>query len=153
MFLLGVVGLIFYDKQIMIDKMFSFSDRWETWQETIKLWWKMPYTGMGLGNFRTHNLLINSTRWWQVHNEYLQVLQEMGIIGLGLVALVLTDFFRRISFNRREIACGLVIIAGMVNSLISFPLHIAPIVFVLILGFAFKEIIEKEEMVLYQQNM
>ena len=101
--------------------------------------------GVGSRNFRIHNLLVKTTHWWQVHNEDIQVLQEMGVIGLALAGMALTDFFRRLRKDREMIVCSLVVLAGCVNSFLSFPLHLAPLVFSLILGFAFKEVLEKEE--------
>ena len=105
----------------------------------------MPYTGYGLGMFRTKEMYVKTTMWWQVHCEPLQVLYEMGVIGLGLVGLILVDFFRRIRLKREVFVCGLVVMCGALNSLTNFPLHIAPTIFILICAFGFKEILQKEE--------
>ena len=124
---------------------FSSSDRIEVWKQTLQAWWVKPYTGMGLGSFRNLKITVNLVRWQEAHNEWLQLLQQIGIIGLGFVIAIMTDFFRRISLQKEVFVCGLVVFAGCINSLMSFPLHIAALAYILILGFGFYEIFQKEE--------
>lgn len=143
---IGFTGLYFLDKVgILTDKFYTFSHRLEVWKISLNLWRKMPYTGTGLGSFRLVRSLVNNTEWWQVHNEPLQIMQEFGLIGLGLISMLLIKFFRGITKSREIFVCSLVVFSGILNSIPSFPLHIAPCVFVLILAFAFAEILKKEE--------
>jgi O-antigen ligase len=126
---------------ILTERFYSFSDRLGAWKASIDMWWKMPYTGTGLGTYRAANTLVNTTNWWQVHCEPLQIMQELGLIGLGLVSMIFIRFFRGIK-TREIFVCGLVVLSGILNSIPSFPLHIAPCVFILILAFAFTEILK-----------
>ena len=142
---LGILSIIGLGAAFKFKDFYSFSDRLEVWKQTVEWWWKMPYTGLGLGNFRTHNLLVKTTRWWQVHSEPLQILHELGILGFSLVGLIVIDFYRRLKFKREVFVCGLVVFSGILNSITTFPLHIAPTMFLIIIGFAFKEILEQED--------
>lgn len=144
--ILGALLLLYLDiSGFLAEKFYSFSVRGEVWRRTLEWWWKMPYTGCGLGIFRTKEMFVINTSWWQVHCEPLQVLYEMGVIGLGLAGLALVDFFRRLTFKREVLVCANVVICGCLMSFTHFPLHIAPTVFILILGWSFKEILVKEE--------
>ena len=153
--LLGIGVAFFINNSGWINEnLFTFSDRPAVWQKTIAIWWKQPYTGGGLGSFKGNNIIVGTTQWWQAHNEPLQIMQEMGLVGLGLSLLLLFDFFKRIILrNRKVVACALVVCCGCINSLMNFPLHIACTVFILILGFTFKEILEKEDsLTVVQEN-
>jgi len=123
----------------------SSSHRVEIWKKAIKGWWEVPYTGAGLGSFRIQKFVdITGTQWWQAHSEPLQFLFETGLIGLGIIFWVLVDFFKKITLDREVFIFTLIIFGGLVNSFFSFPLHIAPIVFVLILAFGFREILKED---------
>lgn len=72
---------------------------------------------------------------------------ELGLIGLGLIGIILIDFFKGFKGfldDRRVVACGLVVVSGLVNSVMAFPLHIAPTVLLIIVGYGFSEILRME---------
>ena len=141
----GTVAVVSY-LVFHFQEYFSFNDRLEVWGKTIEMWQAKPYTGLGLGNFRIHNLLVKTTNWWQVHSEPLQILHEMGIIGLGLVGMLVWNFFRTLTKHKNVYVCALVVLAGIINCFMSFPLHLASVVYLIILGFGFTEIFNKEEL-------
>lgn len=143
MSVLSLGGLLLLDQLGNItEKFYSFSDRLQAWKASLDLWWKMPYTGTGIGTYRAANTLIQTTHWWQVHNEPLQIMQELGLIGLGLISAILFKFFKGVTKSREVFVCSLVVISGILNSIPSFPLHIAPTIFLLILAFSFTEILK-----------
>ncbi len=52
----------------------TFGVRLELWQESLQLWRTSPITGIGIGRFFVASGHV-------VHNMYLQVLSELGIVG------------------------------------------------------------------------
>ncbi len=122
----------------------SDNGRVQVWKESLKLWKQMPYTGLGLGNFRTHKIEVLGTQWWQAHNEPIQLLHEVGIIGCGIIFVILLNFFKGNWKDHDLLVCRLVILSGIIYSGLSFPLHIAPLVYMLMLGFGFGEILKEE---------
>lgn len=72
------------------------------WGNTIRLIAAYPVVGVGLGNFYPgllpHQTYGNGLAWVHAHNDYLQLLAELGIIGAlipaGLLGLSLTSALR-----------------------------------------------------------
>lgn len=58
--------------------------RYEAWGKIIDAWQTSPVTGLGLGATMPGSILANNPP----HNEYLWLLAEQGVIGLGLLLLV-----------------------------------------------------------------
>ena len=65
----------------------NFSGRWDIWQRTLALWRaQAPWMGFGLGSMEfacTRGLWT----WASAHNEWIQILFETGLIGLGLAIM------------------------------------------------------------------
>jgi O-antigen ligase len=77
----------------------SWNDRLEVYAQTIDLWARFPWLGSGLSTFREAFPLvqigsrIGGRSIWHAHNDYLEVLATVGLVGAaalaaGLVALV-----------------------------------------------------------------
>ena len=65
----------------------SMSMRFDMWYEALNLFRNNVFFGNGLSSFR--NYYLSSGRWYvQVHNTYLQILAETGIISLVLLILI-----------------------------------------------------------------
>ncbi len=60
--------------------------RYEAWGKVIDAWQASPVTGLGLGATMPGGVLATNIP----HNEYLWLLAETGVIGLGLLLLVVT---------------------------------------------------------------
>lgn len=84
-FCLIVTGLGY----IIAPGFFNSWGRFDEWQRFMTWWWENARlaTGTGLGTFELMGPLIQQREtnvWFFMHNEYLQVLFETGIIGFGL---------------------------------------------------------------------
>lgn len=99
--------------------------------------------GHGLNSWRTklfiviHNLPFYS--WYrQAHNEYLQGLHEIGIIGVVLaLAFIFSILFKSVLIKDCRIAvCSIVLF--LICAFMQFPLHIAPtaLIFITMLAIA-----------------
>ena len=112
--------------------------RFQINRDGLRMFWKRPVLGWGLGcfpvaypQFRTFytNFFIN-----QAHDDYLQLLVEMGLLGLGTVVWYLVVLFRRAGRKVRNwssevggavtLACLLGIIGILVHSAVDFNLEI-----------------------------
>lgn len=58
--------------------------RYEAWGKIVDAWQTAPVTGLGLGATMPGGVLATNIP----HNEYLWLLAEMGVLGLGLLLLV-----------------------------------------------------------------
>lgn len=136
---------------------------WDWW-----VGWEMfrdsPIVGVGLGNYKLNFLSYKATflatprgedytfyiaRAAQAHNDYVQALAEVGILGglavLGFIAVLVVSFWLRVLRTRDEdkrmelllLACG--VIPVLVHALVSFPAHLpaSSLVFVAVIGLAF----------------
>ncbi len=76
----------------------------QIWRDTVKLWKTAPLVGVGPGEFHVHFPDVAGedlkSKWPEgkfivnyAHNEYLQILAEMGLIGLALWLLMAGIFF------------------------------------------------------------
>ena len=131
--------------------------KWRTAQEMIK---DHPLFGVGIGAVKVNYALYQAkakekmkipllgTSESQIHNEYLQIWAEAGIVGLLAFLSVILGFFyigiKRLRKCRDTISVGILIgilasVSGiLIDSVPNFPLHIVPtgFLFWLYLGIA-----------------
>jgi O-antigen ligase len=87
--------------------------RLDLWADALRMFPHFPALGAGFNAFGTSYLryqTVATTEWYgEAHNEYLQALLDMGLVGAGLTAALLVVLFRRAgAFARRSILrCGL----------------------------------------------
>ena len=121
---------------------------WDWWIG-LEMWKSSPWVGVGLGNYKldflpykaqflqtpqgvNYNFYI--ARAAQAHNEYVQVLAEVGVFGLAAVVAFLvflvTSLLSRLRRNADEgdrldlILCSAGLVAVVVHALVSFPAHL-----------------------------
>lgn len=58
------------------------SDRFQIWRDAFNIWLHSPYFGVGAGNFQFFDRVYGTDQVGIAHNQYLQMLAEMGIQGL-----------------------------------------------------------------------
>ena len=118
----------------------SVTYRMQMWQNTAKIIKEHPIVGVGVGNFMVHydkyaTLKINDNK---AHNDYIQMLCELGIVGIYLAFLVLVYAYQGI-FIKRDLY-STVMKAGLWSFLIvamfNFPIYTAadPFICALYLG-------------------
>jgi O-antigen ligase len=116
----------------------GFNGRAEVWRASVPAWRLSPWLGTGLGGFAASvSPFLDRNRgvyFSHAENEYIQLLVEGGVVGLGLGLLGLVGALRlgwatvRATKGTREQALyagglfGLVALA--IQSLADFPLHI-----------------------------
>jgi len=121
---------------------------WDWWIG-LEMWKESPWVGVGLGNYKLELLPYKAQflqtprganydfyipRAAQAHNEYVQVLAEVGVFGLAAVAAFLiflaTSLLSRLRRNADEgdrldlILCSAGLVAVVVHALVSFPAHL-----------------------------
>jgi O-antigen ligase len=77
----------------------SLAMRLEAWKKALVLIQDYPYLGTGLGTFRFAYLgyAPPGKAWWTTaHNEYIELLCDMGLAGAFLCLLGLFFYFRRV---------------------------------------------------------
>lgn len=148
---------------------------WERNSGSVRSWdwwigWEMfkdhPMTGVGLGNYKLNFIPYKAEflatprgeaydfyidRAAQAHNEYVQVLAELGILGVlaaaSLLAVLIVSFWKRMrsndETNRLDLllfSCG--IVGLLAHGLVSFPAHLpaSSLVLVVVGGLAFSRV-------------
>lgn len=69
-------------------------DRLQIWQDAIAIWQRSPYMGIGAGNFQFFDLTYGTDVVGVAHNQYLEVLAEMGVQGLLCLLWILVALGR-----------------------------------------------------------
>jgi O-antigen ligase len=68
----------------------SLGSRLDEYAAVLRLWWRFPVTGAGLGAFRDAFPLVQTPglpgTYWHPHGDLLEVLATAGLAGLALVA-------------------------------------------------------------------
>ncbi|RMF07699.1 MAG: hypothetical protein D6762_07050, partial [Candidatus Neomarinimicrobiota bacterium] len=98
--------------------------RQDIWSHTIQLWLKRPWLGYGFRTFHVTNTqwLPPGVRWDFAHNDYLQILNELGGIGLGLFFLFLSMVLGWVRTCLRSPGTGAVA-PGMALGLLGMMMH------------------------------
>jgi len=115
---------------------FSMFRRLNYWQENLMIIKTHPFAGVGLGNFN-----LQMSRY--AHNSYLQILAEMGILGLfsliWLVWVVLGSGLKNLkqTIYRKQISCLIASsVVFLVHNILDFTFFLPEVSFIwwLILG-------------------
>lgn len=145
--LLGVVGLTLLASNPMIERMQTLQDmdeasiwggRLAAWKGCVEIIEKSPLCGMGLGTFPWSFTRVRpqglTSRWIEAHNDYLQIVSEMGLPVLvpliwGIILIFkegLLSFWRTPSRLWAGVSLGALggILAILVHSVSDFNLQI-----------------------------
>ncbi|MBF0451403.1 MAG: tetratricopeptide repeat protein [Candidatus Magnetomorum sp.] len=137
----------------------SFTGRLEVWINSLAMVKEYPLTGIGVGNYRIHfqryqNQVVKCSwvgeiyRVFNAHNDHIQFLVELGLIGFGLWLFLLWRFFCTIFIAlqqdtkpvSRYLLFGplLAVINILINACFSFPFQMAipPVLFMTYIGIA-----------------
>ena len=147
------VYLLFFGVSPALDKFMhsetSTQSRFVAWQGTLSAFTHYPVFGSGFGTFQyifkayqPENLRMY---WVHAHNDYLELLLELGIVGTLIVGIFFIVLFRtimKIQWKGKEVYLGAALFSSIttiaVHSIVDFNLHIPSnaILFFLILGLA-----------------
>ena len=100
--------------------------RFGLWNTALQIFKTSPVIGVGFDNFK---IIAQGCR---IHNEYLQLLAETGVIGLTAFAFFIYAYFsavfkniKNISPYRQVLCMGMTagVLAMLIDSIFCFPLH------------------------------
>jgi len=124
--------------------LFAFSGRIELWITFWKKFHILPITGQGLGavDFFARN---SNIKFHHLHQEFFQVLFELGVIGFVLVVNVIKSFFEKTAQTRTQVAVKSCVLGFLVSCCFNYPAHLwVPATWAMFFYAAF-EILNKEE--------
>lgn len=109
----------------------STNQRLNFYKKAIDLSFNKPFTGYGLGSWKYESLPYDNNNNndilvpYYTHNDFLQILFELGIIGLAAYLFFLIILFKKILFLKDKLRGILILIfiAFVINSLLNFPIH------------------------------
>lgn len=87
----------------------SMSHRLTFWKRGIKLWKQNPWLGIGAGSFRASS----NQKYFNLHNYYMQVLVDSGIIGIGSL-LILIILLMIKAYSAGNLAIFIAILSSLV---------------------------------------
>lgn len=137
------VGWFGWDK--IIDRFERLKDtdvssemRFHNWQDSLKIVKDFPFTGTGIGTYEHvypgYKTIHSQVRWEHAHNDYVEGIIEIGIIGLAIAMYIVFRFYRLILsglMKRRLIEARLLSLGALagvtgilVHSITDFNLHI-----------------------------
>ena len=117
-----------YADKASTDKI-TADDRLHMWRESLGLIRAYPWFGCGLGGFESafakFQISLPTFTVDYAHNDYLQCLAEMGIVGATIVALLFgTIFSKAISATwRQQTVDGKCLAVGCISSITAMMLH------------------------------
>jgi hypothetical protein len=118
------------------------TQRLVNWQAGIAIWRDHPLAGAGLGGFKLLDVdklrflhpnglpsMTATTRFFQAHNELVQLLAELGSVGMFFTIMALADWGKEVRENETlppTARFGLIwgCVALIVASCFGFPFHI-----------------------------
>jgi len=105
----------------------SIKFRLYVWEKAFGAWLQHPVLAAGIGHWKVvfkKPMLIDGKRWMTVHNEYLQMVFEMGV---GFLIILFGYVFETVKKSSRRMAVPLTALVMIgIYSFASFPMHIAP---------------------------
>ena len=128
-FMLGLFSSIILFAFIYFKFPVFFNDnfRFTVWSKAIEMIKKKPITGYGLGFFGVNKLSIYGHGQFQhLHNEWLQIILELGFIGLIFVLWIVWDYFNIFIKNINDLTIKLasIFFGFCILSMFLFPAHL-----------------------------
>jgi len=129
----GLAGVFYFYGD---SEMLHSRGRFEVWSKTLELWEKTPIFGRGQGLFapiyHKYQTLDSKTMnglFLSAHNDYIQLLFEVGIVGVLAAFYMLYDLV--INFWKKRhvfqvVACFTICVVFLVNAMGNFPLRVVP---------------------------
>ena len=113
----------------------SSSGRFELWSNAIDYFLNHPFYGCGLGNWKIeslpywYSLLSGYSVPYHAHNDFLELLTEIGFLGALVYLLIfLTSFYRCyynlfLKFNKIYLFLSLSLVIYFIDAFFNFPLE------------------------------
>ncbi len=136
-------GIVYYFKN---PNFYEFTGRPAIWIASWEAFLKAPFFGHGLGFFemlslKAQTLDLSNGGYKDIHitfahNEFIQNLVDLGLVGSAIYLAFMTDVFKKIFYAEKNILL-IGYTAGLISVVVlcfgSFPLRIAPIALVAII--------------------
>ena len=149
---LALIGVLIFTMLSFIDKspnLFSWSGRQTIWSKYFNYSKDTFITGKGLGAVQVYaeKFDTNISKFRHLHNEYLQVLFEAGLIGLLILFWALWDFLRlKINEDKTSITLRAMFFGFMVSCFFNFQGHLWVITVLAMFCYASVYAISNEEL-------
>ncbi len=125
MVLLGIlagVGEVIARFEGLSGEMENSGARLDVWKDSVKMIRDYPWFGVGAGNFsllfHKYNSVVDSLFYDHVHNDYLEILVEGGLVGAIYFAMVGLRFLKKEQDSSRW-----TIVLGGMAGLLAITLH------------------------------
>lgn len=123
--------------ELFVPRAMTDTGRMFWWKQAIGLIKESPLFGYGIGTWAAYAPLIakktgeTSPVFSQMHNDYLQLFFELGLIGIGLLGWafyeVIQNAVKAIKLDASDIRFFAIFVGLGINSFGNFPIRIAPL--------------------------
>ena len=129
---LSVISIVFTGILFKIHLLMNLfgSHRVELWNIALVKFRNNPIFGQGLGIVKTWELKIPglTTKWLSLHNDWLELAVQLGIVGIILILLVVINGIKKFNYSDKS---NFAYLASFISFLVlmmgSFPLEVAPL--------------------------
>jgi O-antigen ligase len=126
--ILCLIGVIILLKIDYAKLGLNMSGRLDAWKIALKVVKHNPLFGSGMGFWKSLQVKIDSTVWFSVHNDWLERMVEIGIIGVFLGILVVINAIKNFRFTEKlNYGYFSMFIVFLVMCFGSFPLETASV--------------------------
>jgi O-antigen ligase len=105
----------FFVYGVLVHGTASLHERWEIWSDAID---GLQWAGTGIGSFWTKNNLYHGQTPVHAHNDYIELLAELGPVGLVLLVAMAWNLLGTLGTGR------IVLIAFAAEAVFGFPAHL-----------------------------
>lgn len=122
----------------------AVSHRWIIWKGAFRFL-QSPWLGDGLSSWSLRRFWYSGSIWPQACNEYVQILYELGIIGLVLVLFYIARLILRVRQTGAAAdddtgrVAYLCILSTLISAFVFFPFHMPQTALILIVCLAYLE--------------
>ncbi len=106
---------------------FANNQRFEVWGKAFELLKGRIITGFGLGYFDALNIKLDGmNKYNHLHNDWYQVVFELGLVGLVLALWIVWDYFDKFRKNKTDLTIKLagIFLGFCILCFFSFPAHL-----------------------------
>lgn len=140
--LLSISGLVIFLCPDFNKLSSGLTGRMWAWKEALNYIKYNPIFGLGIGVFQTFQIvnhtMVDHNYWQYAHNDWLERWAEIGLFGVFLCFLVISNSFRNFNYKKDNLL-GFSYLTAFISFLVitmgSFPLEIPPLALVGMISF------------------
>jgi len=121
--LVGIVSLFILPKDVLL-KYVSSQGRYDLWARYWPIAKDHFIMGAGLGMVQVLGINVGYTHPVHLHNEFYQILVELGFVGLIAFLYLVFDYFSQEAFEQTEVILKTIFLGFLVSCFFNYTAHL-----------------------------